>query len=376
MPFPAPRSAYIHVPFCEHRCGYCNFALIAGRGDLIEPYLEAIAQELSQLEQPREVDTLYFGGGTPTFLSPTQLEQLCQLVLQWHPLASDCEWTVEANPADLDQDRLSILAKFGVNRVSIGAQSFQSGKLHLLERDHDDADIQRSVQLARSAGMTVSLDLIFASPGETRADWIADLESAISLEPDHVSTYGLTFEQGTTFWNRLHKQELLAAPEELEREMYLTAIERLQAAGFTHYEISNFAKPGQQSRHNHRYWAGEGYYAAGPGAARYVDGVRETNHRSTTTYLQRVASGDSPVAQREQLDDEQRARERLIFGLRRMAGVNRRQFAAQTGFEIDSLAGKSIAKYVDLGLLVDDGACLRLSREGLLISDSLWPELL
>jgi oxygen-independent coproporphyrinogen-3 oxidase len=158
--------------------------------------------------------------------------------------------------------------------------------------------------------------------------------------------------------------------------MYVTAIERLQTAGFAHYEISNFAQSGQESRHNHRYWAGAEYYAVGPGAARYVDGVRETNHRSTPTYLQRVACGDSPVAEREQLDDEQRAREQLIFGLRRMSGVNRHQFADQTGFEIDVLAGKSIAKFVDLGLLVDDGEYLRLSREGLLISDSLWPDLM
>ena len=376
MPFPAPRSAYIHVPFCVHRCGYCNFTLVAGRGDLIEPYLEALAEELSWLKQPREVDTLYFGGGTPTYLPPPQLQQLCQLVLKWHPLANDYEWTVEANPGDLDEDRLHVLATCGVNRLSIGAQSFHQGKLRMLERDHDREAIQRAVQLARTAQMSVSLDLIFATPGETLADWVADLQAAISLEPDHVSTYGLTFEVGTTFWNRLHKQDLAAAPEELEREMYLSAIERLQAAGFEHYEISNFAQPGRQSKHNHRYWVGDGYYAAGPGAARYVDGVRETNHRSTTTYLRHVTNGESPVVDREQLNDEQRARERLIFGLRRMMGVNRDEFARQTGFEIEPLVGPSIARFVDLGLLVDDGERVRLSRKGLLISDSLWPELL
>ncbi len=376
MALSTPRSAYIHVPFCVHHCGYCNFAVIAGRDDLVEPYLEALNAELAWLEQPREVDTLYFGGGTPTFLAPGQLKRLCQRVLKWHPLAAGYEWTVEANPGDLDQERIEVLAELGVNRLSLGAQSFRSEKLKLLERDHDRTDILRAMELARGAGMRVSLDLIFAAPGETLEQWLADLEEAISLQSEHLSTYGLTFEQGTTFWNRLQKQELATIPEELEREMYLAAIDRLTAAGFSHYEISNFAQPGQHSRHNEAYWLGDGYFAAGPGAARYVDGVRETNHRSTSTYLKRVSQGQSPVAQREQLDDEQRARERLIFGLRRLAGVERQAFFDQTGLEIDALAGKPIAQFVELGLLSDCGERIRLTREGLLISDSLWPELL
>jgi len=375
MPFSAPRSAYIHVPFCVHRCGYCNFAVVAGRDDLVGPYLEALGTELAWLKQPREVDTLYFGGGTPTFLAPEPLRQLCELVLEWHPLATGYEWTVEANPGDLDEERLAVLTSLGVNRLSLGVQSFRAGKLKLLERDHDEADIYRAVELARSAGMRVSLDLIFAAPDETLTQWQADLEQAIALQPAHISTYGLTFEQGTTFWNRLQKQELASAPEELEREMYLAAIDRLEAAGFTHYEISNFAQPNQHSRHNEVYWSGDGYYAAGPGAARYVDGIRETNHRSTSTYLKQVMQGQSPVAEREQLDDEQRAREQLVFGLRRLAGVERHAFYERTRLNIDTLAGDQIAKFVELGLLDDDGKRIRLTCEGLLVSDGLWPEL-
>ena len=376
LSFPAPRSAYIHVPFCVHHCGYCNFAVVAGRSDLVEPYLEALSTELAWLDQPCEVDTLYFGGGTPTFLPAAQLKQLCQQVLEWHPLATDYEWTVEANPGDLDPKRIEMLAEMGVNRLSLGSQSFSNKKLKLLERDHCRSDILHAVELARSAGMRVSLDLIFASPGETLEEWLADLEEAIALQPEHLSTYGLTFEQGTTFWNRLQKNELAAVPEELEREMYLAAIDRLTAAGFLHYEISNFAQPGQQSRHNEVYWSGDGYYAAGPGAARYVDGIRETNHRSTSTYLKRILQGESPVAEREQLDQEQRARERLIFGLRRLAGVDRQKFHELAGLNIDALAGEEIAQFVELGFLEDRDGRIRLTREGLLISDSLWPELL
>ncbi len=376
MPFPTPRSAYVHVPFCVHRCGYCNFALVADRGHLVTPYLQALAKELCWLGQPHEVDTLYFGGGTPTYLAPQELTELCELVLSWHPLAADYEWTVEANPGDLDLQRIDVLANFGVTRLSIGAQSFRKEKLILLERDHDCADIHRAVNFARAAGMRVSLDLIFGAPGESLDQWLADLDELIALTPDHVSTYGLTFEQGTTFWSRLEKKELHAAPEELEREMYLAAIDRLTAAGFEHYEISNFAQPGQRSRHNEVYWRGDGYFAAGPGAARYVDGVRETNHRSTTTYLKRIGQNGSPVELREQLDDEQRAREQLIFGLRRLAGVDRKEFALRTGHEIDALVGKQLSQFTDLGLLEDRCGTIKLTRDGLLISDSLWPEML
>ncbi len=335
-----------------------------------------MAIELSWIGEPREVDTLYFGGGTPTYLGPRELERLGQIALRWHPLAPDYEWTVEANPADLDRDRLEVLAQLGVNRISLGVQSFRSAKLRQLERDHRLPEILLAIELARDAKMRISVDLIFAAPGETLSQWQADLNMALRLEPDHLSTYGLTYEKGTTFWNRLRRKELVSVPEELEREMYLNALDQLTAAGFNHYDISNFARPGQRSRHNEIYWSGEGYFAAGPGAARYVDGIRETNHRSTSTYLKRIRTGQSPVAEREQLDARQRAGERLVFGLRRLEGVEYRTFFERTGFEMDEIAGQEIARLVGLGMLENDGRRVRLTRDGLLVSDSLWPELL
>ena len=374
--FDAPRSAYLHVPFCVHRCGYCNFTLVANRDDLIEPYLRALEAELQRLGEPRAVDTLYFGGGTPTHLSPDQLRRLCELAIAWHPLAEDYEWTVEANPGDLDAQRIDVLATCGVNRLSLGAQSFRDAKLKLLERDHDHSDIERAVELARSRQMRVSIDLIFAAPGETLSQWREDLTRAIDLRPEHLSTYGLTFEPGTSFWSRLQKNQLTTLAEELEREMYLAAIDRLAAAGFEHYEISNFAQPPHRSRHNEVYWSGRGYFAAGPGAARYVRGVRETNHRSTTTYLKRLEQGESPVAEREELTPVERAREQLVFGLRKLAGIDQAEFEQQTGYSVTQLAGEAISKFVTLGMLDASGGRLRLTREGLLVSDAIWPELL
>lgn len=376
MKFLPPRAAYIHVPFCVHRCGYCNFTVVAGRDDLVEPFLTALATELGWLGKPRSVDTLYFGGGTPTYLAPAALRRLCELALKWHPLAPGFEWTVEANPGDLDEARIAVLAECGVNRLSLGSQSFDARKLKVLERDHDAEAIGRAVALSRGAGIDVSLDLIFGVPGETLEDWQADLQRAIALAPDHISTYGLTFEQGTQFWNRRQHDELHEIDEGLEREMYLTAIDTLAAASFEHYEVSNFARPGKRSRHNETYWSGRGYYAAGPGASRYVDGVRQTNHRSTTAYLERLRQGLSPVAEEECLDDEARARESLVFGLRRLEGVSRTEFESRTGYSIDELAGPPIKRFVELGMLLDDGERIKLSRDGLLVSDSLWPELI
>jgi oxygen-independent coproporphyrinogen-3 oxidase len=383
-----PRSAYVHVPFCARRCGYCNFTLVAGRGDLVERYLQAIELELAQLGGPREVDTLFFGGGTPTFLSPDQMRRLAQAVLKRHPLAkpspcplpkgegSEGEWTVEANPNDVDRPMIESLAELGVNRLSLGAQSFRADKLQLLERDHEAGDVERAVRLARGAGMAVALDLIFATPGETLTQWAADLDAALALALDHISTYGLTFERGARFWSQLAHGQLVEVDEETQRDMYLLAIDRLASAGLAQYEISNFARPGCRSRHNEAYWLGEGYYGYGPGAARYVDGVREINHRSTTTYLKRVLSGASPVAEREKLDPERRARELLVFGLRRTDGIQRQAFADQTGFDVDELVGGPLKKFVDLGLLVDTDGRIRLTREGLVVSDAIWPEFL
>jgi oxygen-independent coproporphyrinogen-3 oxidase len=372
----APRSAYIHVPFCAHRCGYCDFAIITGRDDLVATYLQAIDLELRRLETPRPVETLYFGGGTPSYLEAEQLAALCDTVLRWHPLEPGYEWTVEANPDHLTEDRVQVLAEHGVTRLSLGVQSLDDGKLRTLDRTHRLDDVKHALELARQAGMEASIDLIFAAPGETLEDWQRELQRALALEVGHLSTYGLTWETGTAFTRRRSSGELTPVDEEIERAMYAEAIDVLTAIGFEHYEVSNFARPCRRSRHNEVYWAGKEYFAAGPGAARYVGGIRQTNHRSTTTYLKRVLAGESPVADSEELGAEERARELLVLGLRRMEGVDRRQFAAVSGFELNELAGDTIARFVEVNLLSDDGQRVQLTREGLFVSDSLWPELL
>lgn len=368
----------MHVPFCRHRCGYCNFAVITGRDDLAPRYLSALRRELTTLGEPKPVETLYLGGGTPTRLTAPQLDQLLSLTRRWFPTALNAtpEWTVEANPGDLSAESIGLLADHGVTRISLGVQSLDRDKLKLLERDHTPDQVVGVVEQARAVGLAVAIDLIFAAPGETLADWERDLTAMLALRPDHASTYGLTYEKGTSYWSRRLRGDLTELDDDLQRDLYLLAIDRLIAAGFEHYEVSNFAGAGGRSRHNEAYWSGREWYAAGPGAARYLHGARETNHRSTTTWLRRVEAGESPVAEREELTPEQRAHERLVFGLRRLEGVSRSAFADQTGYRIEAIAGKGVARFVGLGLLADDGETVRLTRDGLLISDAIWPELL
>lgn len=371
-----PRAAYIHVPFCRHRCGYCNFTLVAGRDDLIADYLQALELELQLLETRREVDTLFFGGGTPSHLPPAELARLIELVRKWHPLSEGYEFSIEANPIDLTPERMAVLVAGGVNRISLGVQSFDDAKLQMLERDHRADEIRRAFDLCRENVRSVSLDLIFGSPGETRAVWSRDLEFAQKLLPDHLSTYGLTFERGSAFYGRRERGEIVAQSETDEGAMYEEAIDTLTAAGFEHYEVSNFARGGHRCRHNEVYWTGRTYYAAGPGAARYVDGRREVNHRSPTTWLRRLLAGESPVAESETLSPEDIAREAFVFGLRRLEGIRRTSFQATTGFSIDQMFGVPLRRQVELELLLDDGENIRLTRRGLLVSDAIWPEFL
>lgn len=371
-----PRSAYVHVPFCRHRCGYCNFTVLAGRDDLIERFLSTLATELSASHSPAPVDTLFIGGGTPTHLPTRQLSRLLEIVVAAFPPEPCAEFSVEANPADVSREKMELLARFGVNRCSLGVQSFDPVKLSVLERDHRRPEISRAFELARQFMPSVSLDLIFGAPGETAAGWLRDLELAVDTGCTHLSTYGLTFEKGTSFWSRRHRDELQAVEEEVERRMYVQAIDRLTAAGFEHYEVSNFCRPGFACRHNLVYWQGGEYFAAGPGASRHVDGERSTNHRSTTAWMRKIQSGTSAVWESERLSAEDKARERLVFGLRMIAGIDKAEFSERTGFDVEELGGTSLANFLQFGLLEEAGGRLRLTRQGLLISDSMWPSLL
>jgi len=370
--FQMPRAAYIHVPFCVHRCGYCDFTVIAGKDHLIPAYLEALERELTALEQPREVETLFLGGGTPTHLPPRHLSRLLQLLRRWFVLAPNAEFSVEANPADLDEARIQVLAEGSVNRVSLGVQAFDDQTLSILERDHHSDEICQTYARLRRHIQNISLDLIFGVPGQSVGTWKETLRAAVDLRPTHLSTYGLTYEKGTRFWARRSKGELVPPGDDLEHEMYGWTMDELPRRGYEQYEISSFAQPGFRCRHNQVYWSGLPYFGFGPGAARYINGRRESNHRSVTTWIQRIQQGLSAVGDSEELTAEDRARERLVLGLRRCDGLDRIEFFKQTGFQIDSLAGVALTRHLKSGMLEEtDAGMIRLTKSGRFVADSI-----
>ena len=376
IPWLQPNAAYIHVPFCAHHCGYCDFAVAAGQDHLIELYLDALATELATLDEPRPVETIFIGGGTPTYLDIPALDRLLRDVTHWLPLKPGGEFSIESTPDSLDEAKVARLVQYGVNRVSIGAQSFHPHVLRALERRHDSADVPRAVACVKRSIPQVSLDLIFGVPGQTVAEWNDDLGRALALGTDHISTYGLTYEKGTRLWKQRQHGSIRPLDEDAELEMYTLAMDTLEAAGLEHYEISNFARPGCRSRHNQVYWANHAYFGFGVGAARYWDGRRELNTRDVQQYIRRALSGESAVFQSEILALPERARETLALQLRRAEGVNRRTFREQTGFDLNDLAGTVLQRHRELGLLADDGENVRLTRRGKCVSDALITDLL
>jgi oxygen-independent coproporphyrinogen-3 oxidase len=375
-PWITPTAAYVHVPFCAHHCGYCDFAVAAGQDHLMDLYLEALALELTTLSEPKPVTTVFIGGGTPTYLNVEQLERLLALIDCWLPRNPGGEFSVESTPESIEAERVAVLARHGVNRISIGAQSFNPRLLRVLERIHDPADVPRAMSCARESIAQVSLDLIFGVPGQTLEDWDADLKQALSLVPDHIATYGLTYEKGTRLWKQRRRGQVHSLTEDAELELYNHAMDTLESAGFEHYEISNFARPGCRCRHNQVYWANEAYYGFGVGAARYVNGQRDLNTRDTQQYIQRVLAGESPTFQSEILPSPERAREAMALQLRRAEGINREAFRHQTGFDLDELAGLALRRHVDMGFIVDNGSSVRLTRRGKCVADAVIAELM
>ncbi len=344
---------------------------MADRDDLIERYLKAIELELCRLDCPA-IDTLFVGGGTPTHFDAEQLRKFLRIVRESFELSESCEWSMEANPEDIAADKVAMLHDHGVNRISLGVQSFNADKLRILERGHSPEDAVSAVQEVADWIENVSIDLIFAAPGETLSDWQHDLEVAAGLPLQHVSTYALTFEKGTSFWSRRARGDLASAGENCEVEMYQAARQALCGAGFQHYEISSFAREGLQCQHNLAYWEGRGWYAVGPGAARFVGGQREVNHRSTTTYLRRMESAESPTAEQEAITREQYARERAAFGVRMIGGIDLEVLEYETGVSLRTVCRDAITRSLDEGLLLKPApSWIKLSERGILFADTV-----
>jgi oxygen-independent coproporphyrinogen-3 oxidase len=316
--------------------------------------------------------TVFVGGGTPTYVSASQLERYLAILNQWLPVEPGGEFTVESNPNTLTVEKVDALVAGGVNRVSLGAQSFQPAHLVTLERNHEPASVPRALELLRPRIENVSIDLIFGVPGQTLAEWESDIAMAVSLATPHCSAYGLTFEKGTRLWKQKELGIVTQTDEELERAMFETAAERFAAAGLSRYEISNFAVGTElRCRHNLVYWANHAYFGFGTGAAAYAGGLRTLNTRDLESYIRRARAGLSPTTQSERLEPDARARETAMLNLRRAEGLDRGEFRAQTGLAFDALAPKSLAAFISQGLLADDGIRVCFTPAGLPLADGI-----
>ena len=353
---------YVHIPFCKQKCNYCDFASFAGQENRIDEYLDALLNEASSYVSAQAATTLYVGGGTPSLLSVRQLEKLCRgLETNFGPIAQFAESTFEANPESLTRDKITFLHEVGFNRFSVGLQSFHDEELHVLGRVHSTADFLRVWENLRACGVqNINVDLIAGVPGQRLDDFLTGLDKLISLRPEHVSVYGLQIEEGTAFFERG-----IICDQLLMRNMLEQTRARLQAAGYHHYEISNFARPGYESQHNTNYWKYREYVGLGSAAASFVAGVRRQNTPQVQEYIRRIKAGESPVVFSEKLTGQAREGEKLLVGLRQLDGVEITPRQAQ-------FFGREIEKHIQSGLLVRAGKKVKLSEEGLFLANEVF----
>jgi oxygen-independent coproporphyrinogen-3 oxidase len=379
---------YVHIPFCATRCHYCNFATGGYESELARRYTEALRAEIGradvlkrpQTEPPEggrlemaRVDTIYFGGGTPTTLTVEQISSLIEVCRQKFDLAADSEITAEANPGSVSQNYLEELRAAGVNRLSFGVQSFDDGELQMIGRAHSAEEARNAVGMARAAGFAnVSVDLIAGLPEQKMETWRRNLEEAFALEPEHLSVYLLELYKDAPLLHRINRGELRAIDDELTVEMYFALMDEAHRRGFGHYEISNWGRPGFESRHNLKYWTGAPYWAFGLSAAGYDGQSRWSNTRNIHEYLLKIESGQSPVAERIELDDEDRQSEDLFLRLRLKDGVDLGEHWRRFGVNALERYREEIDRLRDAGLIEFDENRMKISRAGTVLANEVF----
>ncbi len=366
-------ALYLHIPFCRARCVYCGFNTYAGLEGLIPAYAEALCREVGAAP-PARGRTVYFGGGTPSLLPSEILERLLAVLRSRFALPEDAEVTLEANPGTVGPGYLRRVRELGVNRLSLGGQSARLEELRLLGRLHTWEEAVEAVRAARRAGFdNVNLDLIYGLPGQTMGHWQESVEAALHLEPDHLSLYALTLEEGTPLALRVARGDLLAPDEDLAAEMYEWARERLRQAGYVHYELSNWARSeARRCRHNLAYWYNEPYLGFGAGAASWWAGRRWTNVRHPEAYIRRIGDGLSVVDEAEEIPRALEMGETMMMGLRLVEGVADERFRARFGVGLEEAFGEELRRLRRAGLLDWDGRVARLTPRGYLLGNQVF----
>jgi oxygen-independent coproporphyrinogen-3 oxidase len=370
---------YLHIPFCKRRCLYCDFYSTTME-ERKEEYVRALCRELElrkEYLQGEPLETLYLGGGTPSQLNQQALEQIFETVERIYGLSQCNEITLEANPDDLSEAYVRMLRTLPVNRLSMGVQTFNEEKLRFLHRRHTAAQAIEAVRRCQEAGLTnLSVDLIYGLPGEQPSDWEADLQQAVALQVPHLSAYHLIYEEGTELYRLLEAHRVEEVDEELSVRFFRMLIEQLRAAGYEHYEISNFALPDHYARHNTAYWTGRRYLGAGPSAHSYNGVTRQWNVASLTDYIEALLKEERVPFELEELDRTTRYNERVITSLRTMWGLNLTQLEQEFGRELVDYCLRNAQPHLQEGRLKKEKDTLKLTAEGIFLSDGIMSDLL
>ena len=377
---------YIHIPFCRSRCSYCDFATGMYEAELAQRYVSSVTKEIgtwSEVESPFTVDTIYFGGGTPSLLTPLQIERILKAVHDRFEVIAGTEVTIEMNPAsvsssdELSNQKLRDFRRLGINRASFGAQTFDDRELKQLGRTHSSADIPSTFQQLRESGFeNINFDLIAGLPGQTLAGWKRNLDQALKLRPDHLSLYLLDIHEGTPLADQIRSGMRPQPDDDLAGEMYQLMLDEVGAAGYEHYEISNFCLPGFASRHNTKYWNGAAYYGFGCSAHSF-DGEwrRWANERDVAKYVDSVESKWSPIVERTDLNEEDARSESIFLGLRLMRGLDLDEYRTRFGSDLRDRYTADLNRLVDAGLIEINEGLMRLTRRGALLSNEVFATL-
>ncbi|HKG60982.1 MAG TPA: radical SAM family heme chaperone HemW [Pyrinomonadaceae bacterium] len=366
---------YVHIPFCSSRCSYCDFATGLYQSELAERYVRGLLNEIRAWPHAGEnVDTIYFGGGTPSLLAPAQLERILASLYERFKIATGPEITIEINPGSAAPEKLRAFRSLGVNRASFGAQTFDDAELAKLGRSHNSIDTLRTFADLRAAGFAnVSFDLIAGLPGQTLEGWQRNIKQALDLAPEHLSFYLLEVHSGTPLAEHIRRGIQPQPDDDLAGVMYEWMLEQAALAGYEHYEISNLCRPGFHSRHNVKYWTAAPYYGFGCSAHSYDGDTRRwSNHRDVLKYVELIESGASPVVEVQQLEQTDVRAEAVFLGMRLMQGVDLRRYRESFGVDLRDEHADDLDRFCKAGLIELDGDLIRLTRTGALLSNEVF----
>lgn len=372
-------SAYVHIPFCEHICYYCDFNKVFLEGQPVDEYIEALLKEarLSLIKNPvKNMETLYVGGGTPTSLNASQLDRLLSGLREILPY-NEGEFTVEANPGDLSGEKLDVMKNYGVNRLSMGVQTFDDRLLKKIGRKHTAKDVYDTVRLLEEKDFSnVTIDLIYALPGQSLESFRDTVERALALDLPHYALYSLILENQTMFMNWVRRGKMQLPEQELEAQMYAETIKAMEKAGRMQYEISNFAKPGFESQHNLVYWNNQNYFGLGAGASGYLENRRYKNRGPIQHYMKALTDNQLPILEEERLSQKEQIEEEMFLGLRKISGVDKTVFESRFDQKLTDVYGDVIEKLKQQKLIAETDSRVRLTKTGLFRGNDVFEKFL